>query len=256
MKNHRTASTLSFHTRFIAMAVAGILAICGRASAQTEPEAPREPEVLKNSFQLSFYSGVSYLDYSNYYDGYYDNCNCDFVGGGGSFNMPYGVSLNIPVFADASLYLRAGITRTSTNFFDGRMDSLKHSSGYGEIGNDLNLRYDVANLDILVRLIGHMDGERVYFGLGLDRVLKKDVLLTETEYDTDTKVLIKHGVLTEGREWRTSFIIGAEYAFVPFKNLYIIPALEIDYGLNKMSTQQPLRPSFYRFLVNVSYQIF
>jgi hypothetical protein len=59
-----------------------------------------------------------------------------------------------------------------------------------------------------------------------------------------------------------SFVIGAEYAFIPFRNFYVIPAIEVDYSFSKIQQlrdENPsfsLRPTFYKVLVTFAYQMF
>ncbi len=247
-------------SRRILFLLLAVVLTTGTAWAQTEPEAPSEPEVLHNGWQVAFYAGLSFNYFSGWYDGLRDDCNCTFVSNGTSFSVPFGLSLNFPLWNDASIVLRGGIARSSTNFEDGRMDSLITTPGFGEVIDDLNLRLDLVQLDVLVRLIGRHDGERVYFGYGLGWVDRQDVVLKETEYGSNGRpigeYLITKRSLEGGRAIRQSFIIGAEYAFVPTRNLYLIPAFELDYSLKKLSDVHPLRPSFYRLLITVSWQAF
>jgi hypothetical protein len=223
-------------------------------AAQNEPEAPQEPVKLHNGFQISVYTGASYNTFSGGYSG---NCPCDFVASEHSFNLPFGVALNIPVFEDASLYLRAGWQGTSTSFFTGRVDSLRsQSGGYGDIGSELRLDYTLFQVDILARLIGRQNGERVFFGLGLGAVREKHVHITDAEYATGAVYTVTDSLLAGARTLRTSFVIGAEYAFVPLADVYVIPSLQIDYGLENISEVQPLRPNFFKFLVTIAFQPF
>ena len=221
--------------------------------SQTEPEAPRPPEIPRNGYQISFFSGVSYNVFSGQYDG---GCPCEFVAEETSGNVPYGFALNIPLFFDAALYLRGGVQNTSTTFFMGRNDSLRSGTGTGNIGDELQLDYNLVHFDILLRLIGRQDGERVFVGPSFGFVRKKHVRLTETEYPTGAQYNLDDGDIEGGKSMRMSIIIGVEYAFVPLKNMYIIPSLQVDYTPQRISDVQLIRPTFYKFLVSVAYQIF
>jgi len=229
------------------------------ASAQTRPEAPREPEVLYNGFQLSLYGGGTLM----YMNGeYYGSCPCDFFGDITSSNLIFGASMNIPVFQDASIYLRAGLNRTSTTWTNARTDSLFSTPGTGYIVSDLVFDYDLHHLDFLIRLIGNIDGERVYIGPSFGFVRKKHVRITDSELSTGAARIVEDAAMVTDHELRVSMIIGAEYAFVPIRNLYVIPAIEVDYAFGRITQnrlERPnfrLRPTFYKLLVTLAYQIF
>lgn len=222
--------------------------------AQTEPESPTvPPPPLVNGWQISAFTGAALNVFSGGYFGVGDRT---FVAEESSFNMPYGVSINIPVFSDASLYLRAGWHGTQTVFFSGRQDSLKSIQGYGDIGDELTLRYDLFHVDVLVRLIGRQDGERVFVGPSFNYVRSKRVRLIETEYQTGVSYMYEDGDLAGAASMRTSLVLGAEYAFVPLRNLYVIPSVQVDYSPQKLSTEHPIKAVFYKFLVTVAYQPF
>lgn len=222
--------------------------------AQGEPEAPREIVKPFNGYQIAFFTGLSYNVFSGSYDG---NCSCEFLSNETSFNAPVGLSVNIPVFADASIYLRGSWQATRTEFFTGRTDSLRSLPGTtGDIGTDMELTYSMVQFDLLVRLIGKQDGERVFFGPSLGLVRQKRVRITDTEYETGTVYTVADGDYPSADAVRRSFVIGAEYAFIPLPGLYVIPSLQIDYALEKISDIQPLRPNFYKILVTVAYQLF
>ncbi len=242
--------------RAIRLLLFPVLALLASASgwAQTEPEIPRPPEPLKNGWDLAFFTGISYDVMSGEYDG---GCPCLFLDQEHSVSAPFGLSVNVPLSSDISLLLRGAWHKTVTKFFVGREDSLVFSPtpAVGEIGDDLTLTYSVVQFDVLLRLIGRQDGERVYFGLGYGRTDRQQVLLTETEYANGTRSLIFDGPLEGRRSDRVSFIIGAEYAWYPLKNLSLIPAFEIDYTVHRISTVQPLRPTFFKLLVSVGYQL-
>jgi len=230
-----------------------VVVLSASVNALTEPEAPRSEEPLSNGFQLGFYSGISYNIFGGAYDG---QCPCIFLGDGSSTSIPYGFDLNIPVFSDAALYLRAGWQNTSTGFFVGRTDSLRSIQAVGEIGDGMTLFYDLAHFDVLVRLIGKQDGERVFLGPSFGWVQQKRIRIIESEYETGKRFLLQDKDIADPINLRYSFVLGAEYAFVPFRELYIIPSLQVDYSLQKISTLQPLKPNFYKFLVSVAYQPF
>jgi hypothetical protein len=245
-------------SRFLLLCLA-VTCMLQTSLAQNEPEAPRRPEKIYNGFQFSLFTGTSANVLKG---GYIGTCPCEFVSSASSWGVPYGFSLNIPVGPDAALYLRAGVQNTATDFFSGRVDSLRSVKDASSIGSDLRITFNLVQLDFLLRLIGRQDGERVFFGLGVGYVQKKHVYLTDTEYQTGAVYTIENGELQDPRKMFTWFIIGGEYAFIPVKNLYVIPSLEIDYGLQKIlkeSTPRPtftMRPIFYKLLLTVSYQIF
>jgi len=208
---------------------------------------------MKNGWQISFYTGVSYNDF---YEGY-DIVNViDFLADESSWSMPFGGSLNIPVFEDLSLYLRAGGQRMNTNFFNGKIDSLKSLPKTGEIGYSMDFAFDIVHFDLLIRLIGNNEGERVYFGPSFGFVGKKHITLKRTELETGFEETLQDQEMPGADSFFPTFVVGAEYAFVPVKNLYIIPALEVNFGWEKVSEVQRLRATYYRLLVNVSYQVF
>jgi hypothetical protein len=223
------------------------------ALAQTEPEVPEENAPLRNGFQISLFGGVSLNSYTG---AYFGDCPCDYWENERSWSVPYGVALHVPLFEDAALYLRGSLHRTSTDFFVGRYDSLRSAQTVGSIGDDMTIHYSLATIDVLLRLIGHLDGERVYIGPSFGIVQQKRVHIVETEYATGTRWLLTNRDIEGARDLRVSIVIGAEYAFMPLRNLSIIPAIEIDYAPKKISDWQPLRVTFYRALIGVSYQVF
>lgn len=240
--------------------LAALLFLCApRLAAQTEPEAPRDPVKLYNGYQFSVFGGGN-LTYLN--GDYAGLCPCEFVGDESSFNEFYGLSLNIPIHEDAALYLRLARNRTSTGWFTGRADSLRSVQDVGLVGSDLTFDYDVLSFDLLLRLYGRIDGERVYVGPSFGFVRDKHVRVTDTELSTGKIWLIEDDELDVEHSLRMSFIIGAEYGFVPLPNLFVIPAFEIDYSFAKIINDRPERPSFsikptfYRLYVTVAYQVF
>ncbi|MCB2203770.1 hypothetical protein KQI65_03410 [bacterium] len=236
-----------------------ILIASGTAYAQTEPEAPREPEKLYNGWQFALLGGLN-LGYIN--GEYHGDCNCDFYSDEYSANSYYGMSLNIPLFSDASIYLRLARNQSSTSWAVGRTDSLFSTAGTGTLINDLTFNYDLLQFDVLLRLFGRIDGERVYIGPSFGFVQKKRILLTESEVETGAVRLIEDGPIAVEHDLRMSFVIGAEYAFVPFRNIYVIPAIEVDYAFDKLLRDESTapafswRPTFYRAYVTVAYQMF
>ncbi len=238
------------------MLAAVFACICAVSSltAQTEPESPAlPPEKPVNGFQISVYSGVALNVFSG---GYFAPGNRNFIAEESSFNTPVGAWMNIPVFDDIAIYLRAGWQGTQTVFFAGRQDSLRTAAGYGEIGDELTLRYGLFHLDVLLRLIGRQDGERVFVGPSFGWARSRNVRVTETEYGPGKTYLIEEGEFAGATEMRTSIVIGAEYAFIPIKNLYIIPSLQVDYSPQKISSEHPLKMIMYKFLLSVSWQLF
>ena len=238
--------------RVVALALLLCLPVLVRA--QTEPESPEQPKPPPvNGFQFSVFAGAALNVFSG---GYFAPGERNFLAEESSFNTPVGVSINIPVFADAALYLRAGWHPTQTVFFSGRKDSLKSIPAFGEIGDELTLRYALFHVDVLLRLIGRQDGERVFVGPSFNFVRSKRVRVTETEYASGVSYLIEEGELVGGESLRTSLVLGAEYAFVPLPDLYIIPSLQVDYSPQKLSTEHPIKAVFYKFLLTVAYQPF
>lgn len=235
-----------------------LLATAG-ARAQTEPEAPVVPEKLYNGFQFSVFGGGNLLYINGEYNGL---CPCEFVGDETSFNEFYGASINIPVFDDASIYLRLGRNHTSTDWFTGRIDSLRSIAAAGLVGSDLTFDYDLLHFDLLLRLFGRIDGERVYLGPSFGFVQRKHVRVIDTELRTGKRYLIEDVPLAVDHDLRVSFVIGAEYAFIPFRNVYVIPAFEVDYAFDKIlqpRSERPnfsFRPTFYKFYVTLAYQLF
>jgi hypothetical protein len=236
-----------------------ILCVVSMKAQQNEPEAPKIPEKPFNGFQFAFYGGVSLNVLSG---GYFGGCPCDFPAGGQSFSTPYGTSLNIPLYSDASIYLRLGLHKTSSLMSSGRVDSLRSIKDMGNVVSDLQLRFDLANFDVLLRLIGKQDGERVFTGISLGFVKTTHVKLTDTEYQTGAVYTFEDHPLVDALNMYSFFVIGAEYAFVPIKNLYLIPSFEIDYGLQKLYKETVPRPTFsyrpiyYKILLTTAYQIF
>lgn len=243
----------------LAVLAALFLFIAPRLAAQGEPEAPREPVKLYNGYQFSLFGGANMVYVNGDYAG---DCPCEFVGDETSFNEFYGVSLNIPVLEDAAVYLRLSRNRTRTAWFTGRNDSLRSTRVLGTVGSDLTLDYDVLAFDLLFRLYGRIDGERVYIGPSFGFVRDKKVFLTDTEFSTGKVWLIEDGQLDVEHSLRMSFVIGAEYGFVPLPNLFVIPAFEIDYSFAKITNERierpnfSIKPTFYRVFVTVAYQVF
>ena len=244
--------------RFL-LVTATLTVLAAQVQAQTEPEAPREPEKLYNGWQFALFGGLN-LAYMN--GEYYGGCPCEFLGDETSANGFYGVSLNVPLFADASIYLRLGRNRTSTSWSTGRNDSLWSTPGVGVALSDMTIDYDLLHFDFLLRLFGHIDGERVYLGPSFGFVREKHVRITDTEFESGAVRVIEDGPLDIEHDLRVSFVIGAEYAFVPFRNLYVIPAFEVDYAFDKLVRERAgtpnfrLRPTFYKFYLTLAYQMF
>ncbi|MBE0643711.1 MAG: hypothetical protein IH600_06490 [Bacteroidetes bacterium] len=230
-----------------------------RLQAQTEPEAPREPVKLFNGYQFAVFGGGS-LTYLN--GDYYGLCPCEFLGDETSGNLFYGASLNIPVFSDASIYLRVSRNQSSTSWTTARADSLRSVQALGFVSSELKFDYDILSFDVLLRLFGHIDGERVYIGPSFGFVRNKHIRVTDTELSTQKVWLIEDDQLDVEHSLRMSFVIGAEYAFVPFPNIYVIPAIEIDYSFSKIVNERverptfSLKPTFYRMYVTFAYQMF
>ncbi|MAT39027.1 MAG: hypothetical protein CL946_05425 [Ectothiorhodospiraceae bacterium] len=248
---HITRTTYLF---FAACALA-VLLIPAATQAQTEPEAPPsvlEPEETANGWQIGFYGGVAH---NEFYEGYRILNVINFLTIERSWSAPFGVSLNIPIFNDASIYLRAGVHLSETNFFNGKYDSLSNGE-LGAIGFDMDFTFNLVQFDILLRLIGNNDGERVYFGLGLGFVQDKNITLTRSELQTGMTEVLQDQPMPGADDLFPLFIIGGEYALIPLPNLYVIPALEIQYGFQDISTLQDLKAVYYRALVTVSYQAF
>lgn len=236
-----------------------LLLTATRLFAQTEPEAPRDPVKLYNGYQFAVFGGGN-LTYMN--GDYFGECPCDFLGDKTGSNLFYGASINIPIFSDASIYLRLSRNKTSTEWSTGRNDSLRSVQKLGSVISDLTFDYDLLSFDVLLRLFGHIDGERVYLGPSFGFVRDKHIRITDTELSTGKIWLIEDDQLDVEHSLRMSFVIGAEYAFVPLKNLYVIPALEIDYPFGKIANERFERPNFsiretfYRFYVTFAYQMF
>jgi hypothetical protein len=228
--------------------------------AQNEPESPVVKEPPRNGFQLSFFGGVSMNVFTG---GYFTNCpkgaSCpiDFYVNDVGWSFPYGVAMNIPLFSDAALYLRAGWNSTKVTISSGRLDTLYTIPNEpGELLDELYLHYTLFQFDLLLRLIGKQDGERIYLGPSFGYVLHKRAFVTETELATGRSFLLEDTDIQGAADMRLSLILGAEYAFMPFKNLYVIPAFEVDYAPKKISDDQPMRVVLYKLLLNVSYQLF
>ncbi len=243
----------------VLLAAAALLCLSASVQAQTEPEAPREAEQLYNGWQFALFGGLN-LAYMN--GEYYGGCPCDFLGDQSSFNSFYGASLNIPLFEDASIYLRLGRNKTSTDWSSGRNDTMWTAPELGIAVSDMTIDYDLLHFDFLLRLFGHIDGERVYLGPSFGFVREKHVRITDTELESGAMRVIEDGPLDVEHDLRVSFVIGAEYAFVPFRNLYVIPAFEVDYAFGKLIQDREgtpnfrMRPTFYKFYVTVAYQMF
>ncbi len=262
MRKNKAGTQKRFHSGegrwFIVLAAIFCLST-PRLFAQTEPEAPREPEKLYNGYQFAIFGGGN-LTYLN--GDYFGLCPCEFLGDKTGSNLFYGASINIPIFADASLYLRLSRNKTSTEWSSGRNDSLRSVQRAGTVISDLTFDYDLLSFDVLLRLFGHIDGERVYLGPSFGFVRDKHIRVTDTELSTNKIWLIEDDQLDVEHSLRVSFVIGAEYAFVPLKNLYVIPALEIDYPFGKIANERLERPNFsirgtfYRFYVTFAYQMF
>ncbi|MDH7516449.1 MAG: hypothetical protein QHI48_11320 [Bacteroidota bacterium] len=221
--------------------------------AQTEPEAPQRPRPKPvNGFQVSVYTGASLNVFSG---GYFAPGDLTFLDVETSVNFPVGAWVNIPVTSDMALYIRGGWHGTETVFFSGRRDSLHTPpGGFGEIGDELTLTYGLFHIDVLARLIGRQDGERVFVGPSFGWVRTKRIRVTETEYGPKKTYLLEEGELSSAIAMRTSIVIGAEYAFMPVKNLYVIPSLQVDYSPQKISADHPMKAVWYKFLLSVSWQ--
>jgi hypothetical protein len=244
------------------VAVAAMLFLllpAGTLLAQTEPEAPRTPEKLYNGFQISLYGAFAYTHLVGNYSG---PCACEFVGNASSWGGAWGGWVNIPIFSDAALYLRFGWRPSSTDWFTSRSDSLHSTPGVGDIGTNLTFQYDMMRLDALFRLIGRMDGERIYMGPSFGFVQTAHVRIVDIELATNKTFVMQDEDLPLTSDLRVSIILGVEYAFHVARNLYLIPALEVDYPFEKLIDDTPpkpeyeLRPVFYSVQLSASYQLF
>ncbi len=262
MRTNNTRNRTTFQRgagRWTFVLAAFLFLASSRLLAQTEPEAPTEPVKLYNGYQFAVFGGAN-LTYLN--GDYYGLCPCEFLGDKTSTNLFYGASVNIPIFSDAAVYLRLSRNKTSTSWTTARIDSLRSIQDEGVVTSELTFDYDIVSFDFLLRLFGHIDGERVYIGPSFGFVRNKHVLVTDAEYKTGKVWLIEDDQIDVEHDLRMSFIIGAEYAFVPLKNLYVIPAIEIDYSFGKIineRTTRPtfsLKPTFYRMYVTLAYQMF
>ena len=245
--------------RIIIFAATVLVFASGRALAQTEPEAPRVPEVLYNGFQVSFTAGASI----NHIVGeYFSPCPCEFYGNATSISPYFGGSLNIPVFEDAALLLRLGLNTTSSKWETARNDSLWSRPEIGTVLSELTYDYHLLTFDVLARLIGSMDGARVIVGPSFGVVKRNHVRVVDREYTSGAERVVEDGDLQVDHDLRVSMIIGFEYAFTPLRNLYMIPSFEVDYPFQRLANEDGvrpefrLRPIFYKMMFSVSYQIF
>jgi hypothetical protein len=253
MVMNRAFLAFSFLTACLVIAAAP-----SRLLGQTEPESPKAVEPLQNGLQISFFTGASLNVFSG---GYFTQCprgTCpiDFYAEDYSVSAPFGFGLNIPVFSDAALYLRAGWNSTHVTISSGRVDSLYTQETVGELLDELTLYYTLFQVDVLVRLIGRQDGERIFLGPSFGFPIRKHAYVAETELSTGKKFLLEDRDVEGASSMRTSFVLGVEYAFVPVKNLYVIPSFQIDYSAQKISELQPIRPLYYKLLLSISYQLF
>ena len=120
--------------------------------------------------------------------------------------------------------------------------------------DDLSIVYNILNLEVLLRLTAEENGVRVLAGPTFGFVQKKQIELIETEVDSRQSFLIEKGDLTDAVPVRYGFLLGIEYAFIPMKQVFVIPALSLDYAFNKISLQQSVRPVFFNLSVNIAFQ--
>lgn len=266
MKDERTRSgslRVRRSPRAPAVLVTGVLALLLAPAilrAQTEPEAPRTPDKLYNGFQISLYGAAAYTHFLGSYSG---PENANFTGNASSWGYAYGAWVNIPLFSsDAALYLRAGWRPSTTDWYSSRTDSLHSHPGVGDILSELTIEYNLFRVDALFRLIGRMDGERIYVGPSFGFVQRKHTRIVDIELDGEAETVIEDGELAVDQNVRVSIIIGLEYAFYIAHNLYLIPAVEVDYPFEKMindTAPKPdfeLRPVFYSVQMSLAYHLF
>ncbi len=209
---------------------------------------------LENRFQLGVYGSLTYDVMKGEYTGPV-TCNyCSFVKSGTGFSVPVGITMNIPITDESSIYLRAGMLSASVSFQGGRKDTLRSTREVGEMFDDLTLDVQMTTIDIILRLIAQEDGFRILAGPTFGFIKKSNVVLLETETGTGKQYTIEKNELGGPVDTRYGFLLGLEYAFIPISHIYILPALIFDYGLNSISTIHSLRPLYYNFTLSVAYQ--
>ena len=232
-----------------------LIACTTETFAQPKPPASgdRRQKVIPivNRFQISFFSAASYNIMKGQYDGV---CPCSFVQAGSGWSFPVGLSFNIPFTDDASIYLRASVESQSLAFESARKDTLRSIKEYGEMTDDLTIESDLIQFDLLLRLIAEEQGVRLLAGPSFGFSKKSRARILETELKTGVAYTVEDGDLQEERRTRYGFIFGIEYAFIPIKGIYIIPALIFRYGMHSISNAQSLRLLNYTLNISLAYQ--
>ncbi len=249
-------------SRFLTAApflVAGALALhAPRLAAQGNmPAGPTERKKLAtdptNRFQVGIFVNGSYNVLKG---GYYGDCPCDFVKSGTGASVPFGLTLNVPITDDASIYLRAGFNHPVVSFTSGRNDTLRGTQTIGPMYDDLTITSSVITLEVLLRLIADEEGFRLFAGPSFGFIRSSEVELWETEAESGKKFLVEKGPLADASGTRTGFVLGIEYAYVPAPRIYVIPSLSFDYGVKSISLSQPLRPLIYHFSLSLAYTFY
>lgn len=235
----------------------GILLLCPMfLVAQGVPPASPSfrkapPGEITNGFQIGIFGGVTYNLFKGEYGG---SCPCDFLKSGTGFNTPFGMTVNIPLINESSLFIRFGISSSVIKFEGARYDSLHSIQALGTMLDNLTIRYNILNLEVLLRLTAQENGIRILAGPTFGFVKKKQVELIETEVDSQQSFLIEKGDVVDAVPVRYGFLLGIEYALIPVKHVFVIPSFSLDYAFNKISLQQSVRPVFFHVSINIAYQ--
>lgn len=218
------------------------------------PGAPGERKKLAtdptNRFQIGIFVNGAY----NVLKGaYYGDCPCEFVKSGTGTSVPFGLTVNLPISDDASIYIRAGFNHPVVTFSSARNDTLRGQQTIGPMYEDLTITSSVLTLEVLLRLIAEEEGFRIFAGPSFGFVRNSEVELWETEAESGRRYPVEKGALADARATRYGFILGIEYAYVPLPRIYLIPSFSFDYGIKSISLTQPLRPLIYHFSLSLAY---
>lgn len=242
--------------RFAAVFAALILVAASPIHAQgIPPAAPhiykKPPSPFANRFALGVYGSYSHTVFKG---AYYGACPCEFLKSGSGAAFPFGLTMNIPITEESALYLRLGKFSADIVYESARYDSLRSEKKLGDMFDDMTLSFSMTYFEVLLRLIAEEDGVRLFAGPSFGFIDKKHVVLIETEAMSGNRYTIENGELLYAKATRYGFVLGLEYAFIPIEKIYILPSFALDYGLNRISEVQPIRPLLYNVSLSIAYQ--
>jgi|GEM_PF-3801504 len=203
----------------------------------------------QNGFQVGIYGSLAFIRYIGDWNG---PCSCLFNANRGDFRPAYGLSLSFPITRETALFLRFSSTDLGTYFQTEFSDTLLGEQ-VGWVGR-LDVEYRAFTVEILLRIIASQEGFRLLVGPSIGFISELNLRVTgESLVGLATREYMNETPEGAGTT-RLGFMMGVEYAFRIWDNLYVIPNATLDYGWKRIVKYQTLRPNYYQVAVGVAYQ--